>query len=291
MAPSEYDGKYPNAPPDQWTSCSTPSLSDPGTIPRYSSIRAFHTVGRSSTETLPEKRSRSISNRRITCSGYVTSSASTRMREGSTMFTAWYMSCAVQLLVCGKYLWTMGVAHSQKASDCPTIRSQRSDWLSCTAMPSASLTGRSMCSFDRPCSYMAWPHSWIVPATPSIQFSSEYRVVMRTSVGWEPPVNGCTETSIRPSLKSNPIAPAISLHIAACCEGTQSGPPRSGALTSLREGFALTLAATCLISGARSAFTLAKMSTRRASLMPGSNLSTAASYNALPGSVRLMISF
>mmetsp|Transcript_51314 Transcript_51314/g.121602 ORF Transcript_51314/g.121602 Transcript_51314/m.121602 type:complete len:288 (+) Transcript_51314:276-1139(+) len=285
MAPSEYDGKYPNAPPDQWTSCSTPSLSDPGTIPRYSSIRAFHTVGRSSTETLPEKRSRSISNRRITCSGYVTSSASTRMREGSTMFTAWYMSCAVQLLVCGKYLWTMGVAHSQKASDCPTIRSQRSDWLSCTAMPSASLTGRSMCSFDRPCSYMAWPHSWIVPATPSIQFSSEYRVVMRTSVGWEPPVNGCTETSIRPSLKSNPIAPAISLHMAACCTGSQSGPPRRGAATSWRDGSAATLAAMFLMRGAKSSLTALNISTSRGSFILGSNASMAASYRSMSGLV------
>jgi hypothetical protein len=51
---------------------------------------------------------------------------------------------------------------------------------------------------QRTCSYNACPTSCTVPATPCSQLSEEYRVVIRTSVGWGPPVKGCTETSSRP---------------------------------------------------------------------------------------------
>jgi hypothetical protein len=52
--------------------------------------------------------------------------------------------------------------------------------------------------YGHTCSYNACPTSCTVPATPCNQLSAEYRVVMRTSVGWGPPVKGCTETSSRP---------------------------------------------------------------------------------------------
>mmetsp|Transcript_48652 Transcript_48652/g.97369 ORF Transcript_48652/g.97369 Transcript_48652/m.97369 type:complete len:213 (-) Transcript_48652:329-967(-) len=184
----------------------------------------------------------------------------------------------------------IGVAHVQKARLWPTQRSQSSDWLSCVAMPKGSLTGRSMWRDARPCSYSACPHSWMVPITPSIQFSSEYRVVIRTSVGCDPPVKGCTDTSILPFSKSNPSASATSRHISACLAGSHSGPPLSAAGTSLSLGSAATWSAICVIMGASPLFTSSKTAAMRGAFILGSKLSMAPSYRSMSGLVTFKIS-
>jgi hypothetical protein len=50
----------------------------------------------------------------------------------------------------------------------------------------AWLTGWPSWSMLRPCSYSACPVSWMAPVMPSVRSSRLKRVVMRTSVGWEP---------------------------------------------------------------------------------------------------------
>ena len=49
------------------------------------------------------------------------------------------------------------------------------------------------------------------------------RVVIRTSVGWAPPVKGCTETSSRPLSRLKPRATAILWQSAACQGGGGGG--------------------------------------------------------------------
>mmetsp|Transcript_13225 Transcript_13225/g.28233 ORF Transcript_13225/g.28233 Transcript_13225/m.28233 type:complete len:200 (-) Transcript_13225:326-925(-) len=113
---------------------------------------------------------------------------------------------------------------------------------------------------------------------------------MRTSEGWEPPVKGWTDTSMRPRAGSKPRASAISRHMAACLAGSHSGPPRRAGWMSWREGSCATLSAMRRMSGVRSALTAAKMSARRSADMRGSKESMAASYRGMSGLVMRQIS-
>ena len=60
-APIAYEGKYPNEPTAQCTSCRQPSASLPGRTPRRSSIRLFQASGRSLTFSSPFRISTSSS--------------------------------------------------------------------------------------------------------------------------------------------------------------------------------------------------------------------------------------
>mmetsp|Transcript_62519 Transcript_62519/g.191233 ORF Transcript_62519/g.191233 Transcript_62519/m.191233 type:complete len:253 (+) Transcript_62519:358-1116(+) len=204
---------------DQCTSCKQPCASFSGSTPKYSFIFSFHNLGTASTVTVPSNSPSSISKRRITCSGYVTSSASTRIIDSSrTLFTAAYRSSGVRSSgnASGNAPRILGSKYLANAGLSPTMRSQSKDWLSWIAMPAAAFTGSPSYSKQRPCSYRACPVSWIAPVSPSMMSSALKRVVIRTSVGCAPPVNGWTLTSKRPRSKSKPNATETSLQSAAC---------------------------------------------------------------------------
>jgi len=88
------------------------------------------------------------------------------------------------------------------------------------------------------------------------------RVVMRTSVGWAPPVKGWTLTSRRPFSRSKPSATATSLHNAACFSTLNS--PLSHELSG-----ALPFSSMSLSKGTKPSFTSSKISVILAAVSAG----------------------
>mmetsp|Transcript_12953 Transcript_12953/g.36405 ORF Transcript_12953/g.36405 Transcript_12953/m.36405 type:complete len:233 (-) Transcript_12953:461-1159(-) len=161
-----------------------------------------------------------------------------------------------------------------------TMRSHNSDWLSCRPMDRAAFTGSPSYSRLRPCSYRAWPVSWMVAIRPSRMSASWYRDVMRTSVGWVPPVKGCTLTSIRPLAKSKPMSFAI-FRLSSACFSTETFMP------AMKEASGLEPLLSSSRSGTTPALSSANISSMRAEVMPGSNSSMSTSYGGREGSIML----
>mmetsp|Transcript_6496 Transcript_6496/g.16829 ORF Transcript_6496/g.16829 Transcript_6496/m.16829 type:complete len:231 (+) Transcript_6496:802-1494(+) len=173
---------------------------------------------------------------------------------------------------------SLGSRNCMKGLSSATMRSHSSDWLSWMPIDMAALTGSPSYWRLRPCSYSAWPVSWIVPVRPSMTSFALNRVVMRTSVGWLPPVKGCTLTSRRPMFVLKPRSMATSLHRLACAS-TSHSPCRK-----LRSG-AVPPSFSSLMSGTRPLRTVAKMVSSRAAVMPFSKSSRHTSYAGRVGSM------
>mmetsp|Transcript_11842 Transcript_11842/g.21076 ORF Transcript_11842/g.21076 Transcript_11842/m.21076 type:complete len:251 (-) Transcript_11842:127-879(-) len=107
---------------------------------------------------------------------------------------------------------------------------------------------------------------------------------MRTSVGWVPPVKGCTDTSNRPHSKLKPMSTATSLHNLACVS-TSKVPMQHSSLMVLHP-FALMAA----ISGFKPSRTSIKTSSSRADVMPFSYSSKSTSYAGMLGSMNAAFS-
>mmetsp|Transcript_24800 Transcript_24800/g.44174 ORF Transcript_24800/g.44174 Transcript_24800/m.44174 type:complete len:318 (+) Transcript_24800:3073-4026(+) len=107
--------------------------------------------------------------------------------------------------------------------------------------------------------------------------SSLKRVVMRTSVGWEPPVKGCTLTSTRPLEMSKPSHWESSL-LSSACFSTLTGEERNETSGSVPERSSLS-------RGTIPAFSSSNISSIREEVMPGSNSSSSTSYAKREGSI------
>ena len=104
-----------------------------------------------------------------------------------------------------------------------------------------------------------------------MKFVSSYLVVMRTSNGPEPPVNGCTDVSNRPVSNLKPIFSATARQKRSCAAsgnapGTASAP--SAKIGCCSSGGA---SRTVLITGASSRRSSPKISVKRSLVMPRSN--------------------
>ena len=123
-------------------SCRQPRASSGGTIPSSARNPSFHAPGRSATASVPATSACSSRKRRMTCAGYVISSASTRMKPRSTRrhsrarLSGRYGAGSPPNVACSS-----GPSQFRKASERPACISTISDWLSCAAMPAASPTG------------------------------------------------------------------------------------------------------------------------------------------------------
>ena len=107
-----------------------------------------------------------------------------------------------------------------------------------------------------------------MPITLSRNVSSLYRVVMRTSEGWDPPQKGWSETSMRPQSQLKPIVEAISRTAFSCF--CTSKPP------AVKAGFCSSFFAffTRAIKGTSPSRTSVRISSNRCGDVPRSNLST-----------------
>mmetsp|Transcript_9150 Transcript_9150/g.22049 ORF Transcript_9150/g.22049 Transcript_9150/m.22049 type:complete len:296 (-) Transcript_9150:366-1253(-) len=212
--------------------------------------------------------------------GYVTSSLSTRISEGSVISLR--RACSARGVASGPF--SSGIVsrilesrYGMHGSLRATIRSHSSDWLSWTPIERAALTGRPSYPRFRPCSYRACPVSWIVAIMPSRMSSSLYRDVIRTSVGWELLVKGCTLTSMRPLEKSKPIS-CDTLRLSSDCFSLLMLAERK-----VLAGFLPLLSSSR--RGIRPAFISANTSSMRAAVIPGSNSSSRTSYAGRLGSI------
>src|SRR5262245_56664271 len=95
-------------------------------------MASSHHDGSSDTRSLFSSSRFSASNRSITCSAYVTSSASTRIKDGCTLLTARYIfSAATSAAFLRKVFLNLGKKNCQKARERPTKFSHNRDWDSC----------------------------------------------------------------------------------------------------------------------------------------------------------------
>ena len=203
------------------------------------------------------------------CNGYVNSSASTRITDGflTTFKDACNWASVTLSNSFGNDFFNSGKRNVEKDGDNATIRSHNNDCDSWTPIECARDTGWFAYSVTfLPCSYNACPVSWIVPVKPSDKSFSLYRVVIRTSPGPHPPVNGCTDTSNLPFSKSNPSFNAISFDNFACVS-TSNVPP----LTTFSPFFNATgdsFSYTLLIKSTTHVFTTGKISSNRSAVIP-----------------------
>src|SRR5581483_4363025 len=167
---------------DQCTSWSAPCATSGGVTPKYDDIASSHHAGSSDTRSLFSSSRFSASKRSITCSEYVTSSASTRMSEGCTLLTARYIfSASKSAAFLRNAFLNVGKKNCQNARERPTRFSHSRDCDSCTPsdVPPASAV-RSKRSGE-PCSYSACPPSCSAPKKHELKKSGSTRLVTRTS--------------------------------------------------------------------------------------------------------------